>query len=139
MQNKKLVILIVLSAIAVFTLIHGITTTPRGKRRYSARLTPGQDERDRSAEIIQDKRQKKKSRYASLGRNPFMPKGTKATGFRRLILNGIVLDEDGYKAIINDTIVGIGDKVNKNTVVDIRKDSVVLSDGVDNFELRLSE
>lgn len=52
-------------------------------------------------------------------------------------LSGIVWDQKLPKAIIDDVIVGIGEKVGDNTIIDIQKDKVILNDGSRNFELRL--
>ena len=141
MQNKKLIILITLTVVAVITWIYGLTAAPkRGSRPSAAPQVMDQDEKGQAGEkIIQRKVERKRSVYTSLGRNPFMPKGTKAVEFRKLSLNGIVWDEEGYKAVINNTVVGIGDKIGKNIVIDITKNSVILNDGVSDFEVMLAE
>ena len=141
MQNKKLLVLIVLTIVAVITWIYGLTATPMRKRKPSiAPQAIRQVERKQAGRgVIQGKGERKKSRYITLGRNPFIPKGTKAVEFRKLILNGVAWDEEGYKAVINNTVVEIGDKIGKNTIIDIRKNSVILNDGVSNFEIMLAE
>ena len=57
--------------------------------------------------------------------------------FFRLYLTGIFWDEKNPTAIINDKIVGIGDRFGVNSVVDIKQDRVILNDGFSDFELRL--
>jgi len=42
-------------------------------------------------------------------------------------------------AMINDTIVKNGDRIGDNTVIEIRQDKVILSDGTKDFELKLKE
>ena len=57
--------------------------------------------------------------------------------FEGLNLMGILWDEESPKVIINDEILGIGDDIDGNTIVDIRQNKVILNDGSKDFELRL--
>ena len=66
-----------------------------------------------------------------------MPPEVTIKEFTGLSLNGIVWDEENPKAIINGAIIGIGDKLGVNTIVDIKKDRVILNDGAADFELIL--
>ncbi len=59
------------------------------------------------------------------------------TGSHALNLAGILWDEESPKVIINDEILGIGDDIDGNTIVDIRQNKVILNDGSKDFELRL--
>lgn len=52
-------------------------------------------------------------------------------------LHGIVWDEEQPTAIINNTIVKIGSVIVGHTVIEIKKESVILSDGTDFFEIRI--
>ncbi|MDP3142888.1 MAG: hypothetical protein Q8N14_02935 [Candidatus Omnitrophota bacterium] len=56
-----------------------------------------------------------------------------------LSLSGIFLDAKIPKAIIGDTIVGVGDKIEDKTITEIKKDRVILSDGSKDYELRLEK
>ena len=78
-------------------------------------------------------RQKTRSSYADWGRNPF----ARTQGPRALILEGIVWDEKSPKAIINGNIIGIGDNIDSNVVVDIKQDSVMIKGEAGEIELRL--
>lgn len=71
-------------------------------------------------------------------RNPFIPPGvtTKAKE-SELTLGGIIWDEKTPAAIINDTIVGIGDSVANKVVKQIMKDEVVLMEGEKEYRLKL--
>lgn len=55
-----------------------------------------------------------------------------------LKLVGIVSDEKGVQAAINNELYRKGDRINnKYSVLDIQSDRVILSDGTKEFELRL--
>lgn len=56
-----------------------------------------------------------------------------------LKLSGILWDDQKPACIINDNIVGKGERVAGQTVVDIRKDKVILNDGNRDFELKLPD
>jgi len=136
MQNKKLVILIVLGIAAIFSLVYGIFTPAKTRRGIS----PGQgipDERENQpAKMpVSIQRRAKRTTFTSWGRNPFLAKSVSAISG----LTGILWDEKQPKAIIGDAVVGIGEKVGSNTVVDIKPDKVILSDGTKNFELKLEQ
>jgi len=137
MHNKKLIILAILGTLAVFSLFYGIFTPPKIRRPPQVKESDIQLERKvpLSEEPILTKRVAKRTNYASWGRNPFTPKAiSTATG-----LTGILWDDKIPKAIINDNVMGIGDKVDGKTVIDIQRDKVILNDGSKNFELRLGE
>lgn len=54
-------------------------------------------------------------------------------------LMGIAWEEANPTALIDDTIVKVGDKIGDKTVVSISKDSVILNDGVKDVTLTLVE
>lgn len=72
-------------------------------------------------------------------RDPFSRSTIKPieASYSPMLLSGILWDEKNPSAIINGRIVGIGDKVDGNTVVSIKQDSVILNDGISDFILRL--
>ena len=139
MRNKKLIILVVLGIAAVFSLIYGIVTPPRGRRRTSSK--PGtalRNEKSKpAAKIAPVKRRTKKTKFVFWARNPFAPKEILKIKVVKLTLNGILWDEENPKAIINNVIVTIGDTIGENTVVGIKNDRVILNDGIRDFELGL--
>jgi len=65
---------------------------------------------------------------------PILPEKALSSG---IYLNGILWDETSPLAIINDEVVKIGDRVGEYAVVKIKKDSVILSNGSSELELRL--
>ncbi len=139
MRNKKLIILIILSVVAALSLIYGITTPAKGKRELISRpAAVHQEERTQLAKrIIPTKRHARRTVFVSWERDPFLlPQEPTKTSIR-LNLNGIIWDEEGSIAIINDNFIGIGDRIDENTVVDIKEYRVILNDGTNDFELRL--
>lgn len=116
MQNRKLIILIILGIAAIFS-----------------DATPVIAEKD-----IARERRAKRSSFTSWGRNPFSLYRGPATTISGLALSGVLWDENAPTAIVNEEIVGIGDKIGIYTVVDIQKDKVILTDGTKNYELNLS-
>ena len=57
----------------------------------------------------------------------------------KLRLEAIYYDDKNPAAMINGRLVKIGDKIEDNLLIDIKKDMVVLYDGEKNFELRLED
>jgi hypothetical protein len=72
----------------------------------------------------------KESEGLELKRDPFAPMPKKArSSSSGPSLNGILWDETSPMAIIDAEVVKVGDNVGENTVVEIKPDSVLLSDG----------
>jgi len=140
MQNKKIVILIILGIVAIFSLLYGITSP--AKTRYGALPRSS----SQTALITTDSKAKvdlktraRSSGYEKWGRSPFTQGEVRRLHASGIMLNGIIWDEKNPKAIINNEIVGKGDSVGKSTITQIRKDSVVISDGHENLLLRLHQ
>ncbi|MFA5275537.1 MAG: hypothetical protein WC417_01410 [Candidatus Omnitrophota bacterium] len=142
-KNTKLIILITLSILGVFSLIRGAVTPTKARRLASSEpdkpVTIAQEKSfSLTGEGLSVKRYAKRSNYSSWSRDPFtMGAPIKPIGEGSLDLKGIIWDEKLPLALINGRTVKIGDKVGSNTVVDIRKDSVVLNDGSRDWELKL--
>lgn len=135
MQNKKLVILFILTIVAALSLIRGILAPSGSKRQPVSSVTVAQSESLSGAAKTGSLRYAKRTSYASWARNPFVVSESGSNNSKGLILDGIVWDKKSPVAIINGNMVGIGDKVQENTVVDIKQDRVILNDGTGNFEL----
>lgn len=73
------------------------------------------------------------------GRDPFVLGEVKSEkkGPTRLVLNGIIWDEKNPYAIINDEVVAKGDTIDGNTVIEVRRDSVILDSGTEQFTLKM--
>ena len=135
-KDKKVITLTVLSALAVFSLIYGVTAPAPGRRRAVPKDShvPVNDRFVNARGIVPTSRRASRTEYTSWGRSPFVLE--KAAKTQVLTLSGILWDDVNPQAVINDTIVGAGDSVGlKNTVVEIRTSSVILNDGTKNFEL----
>lgn len=138
MRDKKIIILIILLIFAVVSLIYGISARPKGgaKRVYIA--TGGSLQQASSQAALSTQRRAKRSKFTSWKRNPFVPTGVSGMS-SNLVLSGILGSGTNLKAMIGDAIVGKGDKVGDNTVVEVKKNSVILNDGTKDFELKLKE
>lgn len=135
MQNKKLVILIIVSILAIISLIYGIVSSP--KKRY---VDNGPEVYQlQKKEVIPLKRSVGRTTFTSWGRNPFILKEVREKKKAVLTLNGILWDKDKPKAVINDAIVGVGDSVGENKIVSIGQDYVILNDGTSDIKLELWE
>lgn len=139
MRNKKLIILIILCIVAVFSLIYGIVTPQKRRRELISK--PASVHREEIIQLTEriapKKRKAKRTDFVSWGRDPFLLPEVSAKASRGINLTGIIWDEKNPMAIISDNIVGTGDKIEKNTVIDIKEDRVILNDGANDFELRL--
>lgn len=62
----------------------------------------------------------------------------KMTRQQHMVLNGIILSEDQYIAVINNTIVKKGDMIDTKHVVDVTKDYVVVCEQQENKCIELS-
>lgn len=73
--------------------------------------------------------------------DPFSPVFDKIDRSKQktLMVEGIVWDKQRAMVIINNQIIGVGDQVEGNTVVEIKDNSVILNDGIKDFELRLGQ
>lgn len=74
------------------------------------------------------------------GRDPFDMKISLPEsdwGVAGIKLEGIMWDEKEPYAIINGEVVKKGDKLGKNTVIQIEKDAVIISDGTKGYRLRV--
>lgn len=145
MHKRKLELLITGIALVIFTLflVNAFNKTKKQARPsdVSAKPLPMESDRERIrptlAEYAPSELPKRDLKW---GRDPFglgkfMVKGEE--GLVRLALNGIVWDGENPYAIINDEIVKKGDTIDGNIVVEIREESVILDDGLEQFTLKL--
>jgi len=141
MRIKKEIILVVLSIAAVASVIYGIVTPSPGRRRAAQKkeaIPSVEKKSDAPAAPARSKGHAVKSKYTSWKRELFVPTGGSVVSATP-VLRGILGSGENLRAMIDDVIVGKGGKVGKNTVVDVRKDSVILNDGITDFEIKLSE
>lgn len=70
--------------------------------------------------------------------DPFAPLGTEAAPTEKAIsLNGIMWSEENPLAIINNIIVKVGDKIDNNEVIEIKKEEVILEKDGQRYILRI--
>ena len=151
MQNKKLVILIILGIAAMFSLIYGITASPKGKGAREAKpaITRETETIQPVKKLLLKERHAVKTRFKSWGRNPFIQgkiqevvqekiqEKPPVPESLKLTLNGIIWNPQNPKALINNAVLSKGNKIGINTIVDIKRNSVILNDGTKNFEIKL--
>ena len=143
MRDKKIIILITLGILAAASIIYGMTAKVGGKQRgvpVQENLLKKKDDIAKSESAASRmKRHARRTNFHSWRRSPFVPKGTPGTPHSNLTLSGILANGNDLKAMIGDSVVGKGDKIEGNTVVEVRKDRVILNDGAQDFELNLEQ
>ncbi len=141
MQNKKIIILIILGIVAIISLFYGIFTPSKARRNIILKQTSTPQEltvtNKKGTEHLT--RNAKRTAYSSWSRAPFSASSAPIKGYGGHTLSGIIWDKENPMAVINDNIVKIGDKIDGNTVVSIEQDRVVLNDGSKNIELLLGQ
>lgn len=132
MADKKKIVLIMLVAISVFVWLRGLGVLGNNRR---AKNYPGGALSSSSSSA----RQARRSEYKDYKRNPFTAASVSQSQGAGLQLSGIIYDEKGLYALINDQIVHLADKIGEYTVIDITQGKVILNDGAKNVELKLEE
>ena len=141
MQDKKAIVLIILTVLAVASLIYGVTAPAKGRDRNTAKadeqvaMAPAQDA---AKSAVPTARRARRSQFKIWKRNPFVT-GLAASTTTELTLNGIIWNKTRPKAMIGDAIVVKGDTVGGNKVVDIQQNKVILNDGTKDFELKIDK
>jgi len=143
MPDKKIIILVSLSIVALASLVWGVVASgiiKSGRPKaavVASEVRPGAQDSAADFSIPDFKfKPRPKSAFNSWGRNPF---SLHNKADRDFTLSGIFRDRDKPTAIINNKIVAIGDKIEGFNVTAIRENSVVVNDGKADFELRLGE
>ncbi len=141
MNNKKLIVLIVLGVLAVLSIIHGLVKSNRETAKLPEK--PAASNKNNTVVIEEvttlSSKPPSKSAYSTWGRNPFALPNERGASLEDLRLEGILSDKNNFTAIINDRVVGIGEIIEGNTVVAIKADRVILNDGQKDFELKLNQ
>lgn len=132
MADKKKIILTALAAISIFVWIRGIGVSLKGGRE---KFQP----KAGFASPASAARQARRSEYKDYKRNPFTTAPVSQSQGAGLQLSGIIYDEKGLYALINDQIVHLGDKIGEYAVIGITQGKVILNDGAKNIELKIEE
>ena len=137
-RNKKLAILIVLMTGVV------IVWMPKGKKPTAVSANTLSATSDQPIPITRVV-PKKRTEFVGWGKNPFAKpqeeekEGKKVGSVSDLKLGAIMWDDKTPSAFINGKIVSVGDKIDDKTVKQIEEDRVILTDGTNDYVLRLGE
>lgn len=132
MADKKKIVLIMLAVISVFVWLRGLGFFGNNRR---AKKYPGGAIYSSSTSA----RQAPRSEYKDYKRNPFTAASVSQSQGAGLQLSGIIYDEKGLYALINDQIVHLGDKIGEYAVTGITQSKVILNDGAKDIELKIEE
>ena len=131
-RNSKLAILIVLVTSAIFVWM------PKGKKTKDVSRNISLAAFDQTIPLIKAV-PKKRTEFADWGRNPFAKLQTETSGVSELKLGAIMWDDKKFSAFINKKTVSMGDKIGNKTIKQIERDRVILTDGINDYVLKLSE
>ena len=133
MQNKKLVVLILLVIICVLIWI------PREKRKkWIASKGALSSAQESKSTVRPGAAKRKRSEFVGWGVNPFIwNRGQHSDAVVDLTLSGIIWDRHFPYAIINNMVVHEQDTVGGKTVKRIERDKVIITDGFQDFTLTL--
>lgn len=149
-EKKEIIITSILGVVLVFILIKNFWIPYQKAKTVSRKVTAveGKDySHGKLREMVSEAKEKneilklhKKRAEMDWNRNPF----ARMTSSRRahvgpIRLSGIILDERGAFAVINDQIVRLGEDVNGMVLKDIRETSVVLKKDGEEVEVFLFE
>jgi len=139
MENKKLIVLGALVAVNILVFFNAFSPTSKKISKVATKtvLQP-QEKGEASAPVTLESKSSSSTAHELWGRDPFVRKLAPAQSEKES-LEGIIWDEETPMAMINDSVVKVGDNVNGNTVIEIKQDCVILNDGRKNFELKLGE
>ena len=145
MQDKKVIVLIILAVLAVASLIYGVTASPKGRAKSAATTAETQvnaapTQVSVAKSVLPAGRRAKRSQFKAWNRNPFAAIRKASPAAAGLTLNGIIWNNTNPKAMIGDAIVVKGDVIGQQTkVIDVQPDRVILNDGTKDFELKLEK
>ena len=133
-RNSKLTILIVLVTAAIFVWM------PKGKKANNVPSPALLASFDQAIPIIRVV-PRKRTEFVGWGRNPFAKLQTEkeTSDVSELKLGAIMWGDKKPSAFINKKIVSAGDKIDQRTVKQIERDRVTLTDGINDYVLKLSE
>jgi len=136
MRNKKVIALIILSILAVISLIYGITASPKTRVKN---VTVSQSQTVTSSpSVVSTQRRARRSQYKIWKKSPFAREQVKSQA-PKMILNGIIWNNVRPRAMIGGEVLTKGDTVSGNKIIDIRPDKVILNDGTSDFELTMEK
>ena len=150
-EQTQFIITGCLILILVFAMINGAKTMKKVKLRRERQLASQilvQDAKtggliaaanNPSGQRSSFNQLEEQTRGLGVGRDPFTLRMISSKSVKGESLSGIIWDDDVPMAVINGQILTVGDSIGGNTLVDIKEESVVLSDGTNQYELKLGQ
>jgi len=133
-RNNKLAILIICGILAI------VVWVPKGRKTKDASATTTSVAFDQVIPVMRAVA-RKRTEFVDWGRNPFtFLQGEKKIGsISNLALSCIIWNDGKALALINESIVYVGDKIADKTVKRIEQNRVILTDGTKDYVLELQE
>ena len=133
-RNSKLAILVVFITVAIFVWV------PKGKKTKDVSSTTSSAALDQAIPVTRAV-PRKRTEFVDWGRDPFAKpqKEEKVGSISNLTLDAIMWADKKPSAFINNSIVSVGDKITDKTVKQIEQDRVILTDGTNDYVLKLQE
>lgn len=140
-NTLEITITIVLVIVLIFALGNVFKNRKKGivKAKPIKIATPAEEKTSAAAGSMKSwKELEKFAENLKCARDPFTYAPTySAGGSGDLKLDGILYDKESPKAMINGIILGVGERIDNYTVSAITPDSVLLTDGANEIELKL--
>ena len=132
-RNSKLAILIVFMTVAVFVWV------PKGKKTKDVSSITSSVTFDQAMPVTRAV-PSRRTEFVDWRRNPFtFPQREKVGSISNLELLCIIWDDEDAQAMINESVVRVGDKITDKTVKQIELNCVILTDGTKDYVLKLQE
>jgi hypothetical protein len=133
-RSSRVAILIVLVTVAIFAWV------PKGKKTKGVSSTTSSVTFGQAIPVTRAV-PRKRTEFVDWGRNPFAwPQREEGVGsVSDLALFCIILNDEEALALINESIVHVGDKITDKTVKRIEQNRVILTDGTKDYVLELRE
>ncbi len=131
-RNSKLAILIVLVTATVFVWV------PKGKKPTAVSANISSAALDQTIPLIKAV-PRKRTEFVDWPRNPFAKLQTEkeTSSVSDVKLGAIMWGGKEASAVINNSIVSVGDKITDKTVKQIDKNRIILTDGTNDYVLEL--
>ena len=132
-MKKEKIEIIATVVLAVIFLVFLFVTMKKGSKNKApspAKVIKGGETIRKPSVRPQPQGDKKVVQDLGWGRDPFVLVQTSSSGMSTsLNLGGILWDKKKPKAMINDNIYGVGDKIGEIEILDIKKDRVIVKEG----------
>ncbi len=140
-NRRNQIVLGAVGLIAVWALVRG-STVPVGRGNGSGETASGPSQVSQVSIPSPgpfSRESQVRTHVSGWGRSPFELVGGGAMGAKGLALNGIVWDENFPLAMINDQVLGVGEKIDNRQIKKITRTEVTLEEQGREFILTLGE